>query len=70
MRPDFEYMTTAELRVYCSYVHKAAKNSFQTLQKISNYFDGLDCSNQLLRDLNGKVKNSIKQFEVVGLDDD
>lgn len=39
MRPDFEHMTVAELRAYCSYIRKVGISAHKVLTNISGLSD-------------------------------
>ena len=75
-RPNFETMTTAELRAYCGHLHKvglsAHKNQCSVLQIMSEQMSKAPAfvKVKLHRDLDGLVKrvqDNVSQLELLGI---
>lgn len=69
MRPNFENMTTAELRTYCAYLYKVGCRAHKLISNINSCIDSYAL--QIPRELSKSKKDAeavIGQLEVLGLD--
>ena len=69
MRPNFENMTTAELRTYCAYLYKVGCKVHGFMNNISSYIDthALKLPGELCKSKD-EAESIIGQLEVLGLD--
>ncbi len=62
MRPQFESMTIAELRAYCSYIRKVGVQAHKLLSEFVELEADVEVAG-----LMEKARKNIKQLEVLGL---
>lgn len=69
MIPNFDNMTIAELRIYCSYLHRVGMDSHKIISQCINAFDNINGTsklryNQLFNNA-AKVKEKLETLGIV-----